>query len=200
LAARNNLGLALHDRALQIGEREPAYKLSTDIDPNKRIPAIRLRAVQAAKKAFVPDRAMMQEAVELFQGIVLTEPSYLPAQVNLGASLVALGRQGEAVKVFEQVLEADPDSAAAQVNLAVVQLATGFRDKAIQALRATLKKHPDCSDAHFNLARALAETGKADQARKHYQAYLAKDTTSGWARLARSQLAALDAPAPPKPE
>ncbi len=199
LAARNDLALAMHHRALQIGEQAPGYKLSTDIDPNKRIPAIRLRSA-GQRKAFDPDRAMMQEAVELFQDIALRDPTYLPAQVNLGASLVALGRQGEAVKVFEQVLEADPDAVAAKVNLAVVKLSMGFRDKAVEALRAIVKKHPDCKDAHYNLARALAELGREDEAREHLQAYLAKDQHSGWARLARAQLEGLDAAGSPKPE
>ena len=89
LAARNNLGVALHRRALQIAKSNHAYKLSTDIDPDKRIPSIRLRSRSDRAKDFRPDRSLMIEAVELFQGTVLRDPSYLPAQNNLGASLLA---------------------------------------------------------------------------------------------------------------
>ena len=53
---------------------------------------------------------------------------------------------------------------------------------------AALKQQPDYADAHYNLALVYERMGEPMPAAKQWRAYLAIDSTSPWAGIARQQL------------
>ncbi len=192
LAGRNNLAVALHRLAMRKRVGEHAYKLSTDLDPRSRVRRVRVRAAadQAEKGAFSPDRARMLEAAAHFEAVLERDPAYLPARVNLGACLLALGEHQAARQAFDRALQQQA-TPALRNNLAVAELIGGQQQAGLKRLRSLAKEHPGFADAYFNLGAAHAAAGDAGAARKMYLAYLDRDDESGWAETARQRLKAL---------
>ncbi len=190
LAARNNLGVALHREAMRKRIGENAYKLSTDLDPRSRIRKVRLRA--AATEGFSPDRAKMEEAAMHFSAILRREPGYLPARQNLGACLLALGETDQALEAFRKAQARGEAGPEIRNNLAVAELLAGKAEAGQKLLRKLIAEKPQFADAYFNLGAALQAAGDKTGARKAYLAYMARDKDSGWAQVAKKRLAELN--------
>lgn len=192
LAARNNLAVALHRLAMRERVGEHAYKLSTDLDPRSRVRRVRVRTAtdETEKRAFSPDRARMLEAAAHFKAVLRRDPAYLPARVNLGACLLALGEHRAAHRAFDRALQQQA-TPALHNNLAVAELLGGKQQAGLERLRALVQKHPGFADTYFNLGAAHTAAGDADAARKMYLAYLERDGESGWAEAVRQRLKAL---------
>jgi tetratricopeptide (TPR) repeat protein len=196
LAARNNLGLALHRKALL---RIPAghYKKSSDVDPSARIPPIALRSAPGSaardEKAAAPviDRPVLREAIAELLLVLKSDPSHVPAHVNLGAALLDLGERDKAVEHFKAALGLDPENAQALGNLAVAHLEAGENRQGMQILRKLAASDPPPADALYNLAVAHDRAGDKKRAAELYGRYLELDKDSGWAKNARERLAAL---------
>jgi predicted Zn-dependent protease len=197
LAGRNNLALAMHKKALL---RIPAgaFKKSSDIDPNAKIPAITVRAAEmksaggAAPPAPVIDKPLLREAVAELQMALRVDPSYISAHVNLGAALLDLGGELEmAIGHLKTAGRLDPDNAAAKNNLAVAYLEGGKEKQGLALLRKLTKGEGASPDAFFNLAIAYERSGDKKKAAKAFARYLEMDKDSGWAKIARDKLAAL---------
>ena len=189
ISARNNLGVAMHREAQGRSGSQREYKLSTDIDPARRVKPIRLR-----EKGTAFDRALMIEAREIFQAMARFAPDYLPARTNLAACLLALGEKDQARKAFEKVAMKSTDSFQARSNLAVLDLLEGNLDQGIGALVKITQEKPEFADAHYNLAQAFIKTSQPHKALKSLNTYLTLDQNSGWARIARNQLKKLQNP------
>jgi tetratricopeptide (TPR) repeat protein len=52
-----------------------------------------------------------------------------------------------------------------------------------------LQLEPQFAEATFNLARVLEESGRIDEARQVWQKYVALDSASAWADVAKEHLA-----------
>jgi tetratricopeptide (TPR) repeat protein len=59
---------------------------------------------------------------------------------------------------------------------------------AVEHYVAALKNQSDYADAHYNLALVYERMGQPMPAAKQWKAYLAIDSTSPWAGIARQQL------------
>lgn len=188
LSGRNNLAVALHSLALKRRVGENRFKLSTDIDPNVKIPKIRLRSKTGA---FSMDRALMEEAAAQFKTLVEINPAYTRARLNLGSCLLSLGDTKAAVGQFEYLIRTGDHSPQVQNNLAVAKIISKEKKKGIELLQKLIKEHPDFADSYFNLAAEYTEQGKDKQAIRMFKEYLSKNSHSGWANQARKEIARL---------
>ncbi|MBI3071371.1 MAG: tetratricopeptide repeat protein [Deltaproteobacteria bacterium] len=204
VAARNNLGLALHRKAL-IKVPQGNYKKSTDIDPTAKAPVIRFRAMDVKRRAKsfstlgagpvakpVIDRPLLREAVAELQIALKSDPGYVAAHVNLGAAILDLDVDSDlAVSHLQTALRLDPANVHARCNLAVANLERGQRDIGVAALRKLVADKAGFADAHFNLAVAHDRADEKSDAIKSYGRFLEIDGTSGWAKIARARVAEL---------
>jgi tetratricopeptide (TPR) repeat protein len=69
-------------------------------------------------------------------------------------------------------------------------------DGAIRYYKLALDLFSDYADAHFNLAGVLARAGRTAEASRHWQRYLALDSGSPWAEIARAHLEVVEGPDP----
>jgi len=81
-----------------------------------------------------------------------------------------------------------PANRSFQLVATLVEL--GQLDEACEAFRTALKIDPSDSRTYYNLADTLDEMGFAAEAGEHWRAYFRFDSTSQWARQARSRIAA----------
>jgi predicted Zn-dependent protease len=197
LAGRNNLALAMHKKALL---RIPAgaFKKSSDIDPNARIPVITVRAAEMksvgglARPAPIIDKPLLREAVAELEMALRLDPSYVSAHVNLGAALLDLGGELEmAIGHLKTATRLDPENVAAKNNLAVAYLESGQEKKGLALLKKLTRGEGASPDAFFNLAIAYERAGDKKKAARAFARYLETDKDSGWAKIARERLAAL---------
>jgi tetratricopeptide (TPR) repeat protein len=195
LAARNNLGLAMHKKALL---RTPVgqFKKSSDIDPSTKIPAISLRSVRgltATQGADAPqiDKPLLREAVAELQTAVKLDPAYVPTRVNLAAAFLDLGDRDAALEHLRVALRLDPSNFQAQNNLAVLHLEANEMEKGLQILKRLAAQDAPFPDAVYNLAVASERAGEKKEASKLFVRYIGLDKESGWTEIARKRIAAL---------
>ena len=134
------------------------------------------------------DPAQWDEAVDAYRRVVAIDPTYAAAWNNLGLLLHRLGRYEDARRAYLAALEQDGTLCEAAYNLGSLCEDLSDVEQAIRYYRMALELSPDYADAHFNLAAALARAGRADEAGRHWQRYLALDSSSPWARIARAHL------------
>lgn len=205
-AARNNLALAMHRKSLvKLAQR--AFRKSSDIDPDAKAPPIRLRAAAmtqtykgdapgspaaAQQEEPVIDRPLLREAVGELHLVLRQDGAYTPAHVNLAGALLDLGGEREsALAHLRTALGAEPNNVHAQNNLAVAHLEAGENEQGLPLLRKLAERADPHPDALYNLGVALERAGDRPAAAKAFTRYLELDKDSGWAKLARARLAAL---------
>jgi predicted Zn-dependent protease len=200
-AARNNLALAMYKKAL-VHLPATAYRRSGDIDPDAKAPRIRLRAAPAALKgagggapaadAPIIDKPLLREAVGELQLVLRNDPSYVPAHVNLAAALLDLGAARDvALTHLQTALQIDPENLHASNNLAVAYLEGAETEKGLAILNKLAARAEPVVEAVYNLGIAHERAGQKADAAKAFTRYLELDSTSGWAKLARTKLDAL---------
>lgn len=135
-----------------------------------------------------------EEAIEAYRRVVAIDPSYAAAWNNLGLLLHRIGKYAEARTAYAAALAQDPRCCEAAYNLGSLDEDEGHLEDAIAQYRCALALSPDYADAHFNLAAALARAGRTVEAAPHWQRYLALDSASPWARIARAHLESTEPP------
>jgi tetratricopeptide (TPR) repeat protein len=138
------------------------------------------------------DPARWEEAIDAYRRVVGIDPSYAAAWNNLGLLLHRMGKHDEAHAAYAAALQHDAGCAEAAYNLGSLSEDRGDGAAAMEWYRRALLMSPDYADAHFNLAGALARAGRGDEAVAHWQRYLALDSGSPWARIARAHLEVSD--------
>lgn len=192
LLVRSAVGLA-DVRGQMVFEFEPAHA------GDGRAPlALRVRESLSADEWL--DRGERLEEAEQYEAAAeayrraVGLAGHLPAALfNLGNVLRAMNRSEAAEEAWRLCLAQDDQMACAWYNLADLQEEHGRTQEAITSLEAALRSAPGYADAHFNLAAYLQMAGRASEAAGHWSAYLAMDSSSEWARLARERLRACTA-------
>jgi len=93
--------------------------------------------------------------------VLLLNPAFAPAQVNVGLHLLASGHADEAAALFRAALETRPDLVEAHYNLGNALSAQGLDQAAVASYVETLKLAPGNAAARRNLGLALARLGRA---------------------------------------
>ena len=203
-----NLGLVHHQMALRElarcdGQLAMRFALPVEADPVTLAERSRLRGAgdpddicresPVFREHFTAARRLLELARD-------RDPTYLPARVDLIATLLLGARNAEAIVVSEEALKLDPDASALLNGRALGVYLFGQEsrlettDSALALLDQALKHEPASPAALFNRARILDERGRTAAARDAWRAYLAVDSTGPRAEIAR-QRADLASPA-----
>ena len=191
-SARSNLGVALHRKALTALEPSSRFRRATDVDPNSRARKIELRAATATVaglKGPKVDERMLRDAVAEYQAALAIDPSYVKAQVNLGAALDDLKDHRGARATLERAVRMAPESKEAWNNLGAVAAETGDAPRALEALQKAIALDGNYADAWFNLGLTYEQAGKEKDAAAAWDKYVSLDGKSGWTEVARTHRA-----------
>ena len=190
IAARSNLGVALHRKALTALEPASRFRRATDVDPNSRARKIELHAGGAEpgglKAAPKIDERMLREAVGEYRAALSIDPSYAKAQTNLGAALDDLKDRRGAREALEKAVRMAPASKEAWNNLGAVAAETGDTGRALEALKKSVELDKGYAEAWFNLGMTYEQAGKNKDAGQAWDTYLGLDPKSGWTEVART--------------
>jgi uncharacterized protein (TIGR03032 family) len=105
----------------------------------------------------------LPEAVDAYRRCLKLQPSYLPAQYNLGVTLGDLERYEEAVQELEQVIAAEASHADACNSLGFVYSKQRQLEPAIAYYRKAIAIRPDFAKAHHNLGMTLLQQGNFEE-------------------------------------
>lgn len=117
----------------------------------------------------------LQEAADLYQGILQVQPGNGDALNLLGVIHHAAGQMDNAILLIRKAIEAGPDYFAPYVNLGNVLQATGQLDEAVAAFQEGLSLNPGDPAAATNLSSVLNELGRHKEAVQAAQRALAND-------------------------
>ncbi|MCC6746307.1 MAG: tetratricopeptide repeat protein [Deltaproteobacteria bacterium] len=191
-AARNNLAVALHEKALMATEAAPVYRRSTDIDPEARIKTIKLRSTaDEERRSRKLNKRLLWEAAGEYAMVLKKDPGYAQAHSNLGTALSDLGDLKRAKQHLQNALKVNPRYKEAMNNLAIVLAQQNDLKGAAAQLQHAVKLDGKYACAFFNLGLVLEKLGNKVEAAKAWEKYVALDSTSGWATVARARRAAL---------
>jgi len=187
-AARSNLGVALHKKALRALAPATRFRRVTDVDPSARVRKIELRAGAEAPKV---DERLLRAAVVEYESALSVDPGYGRALTNLGAALSDLRDRTRARAVLERAVKALPGSKEAWNNLGTVAAEQSQVARAQEALHRAIELDAKFPDAWFNLALVEEQAGHPKEAVAAWDHYLMLDAKSGWADAARVARAGL---------
>ena len=133
-----------------------------------------------------------EQAEEYFREALLLQSDAFGPVVNMGAALLALGRQSEALGYNRYAATLRPDDALANSQLGRNHFLLGSYDLAIKYLRTAKRLDP----GHFSLpqvtlAKIYSRQGKVDAAIRELEDYIARHPDSQRAELTRATLARL---------
>ena len=187
-------GQTLLDFSLRDLEREATESLLTGVVRPLVPPADAAEAWFARASEWDADPSRWESAVEAYERVVAIDPGYAAAWNNLGLLEHRMGHYERARQRYQRALAADDGCCQAAFNLGSLHEDLGDLPGSITWYRRALELEPDYADAHFNLAGVLAKTGRPDAAALHWRRYLALDSGSPWAQIARSHLEGRETP------
>jgi len=127
-------------------------------------------------------------AILLYGEILMLDPSYAPACINLGTLHFHLREFSRAEILYRRATVVDPDYVLAYFDLGNVLDELNRQEESIAAYRKAVALSPRYADAHYNLALAYERTGQHRAAMRHWQCYLRVDNRGPWADHARAQI------------
>ncbi len=99
-----------------------------------------------------------------FRQALAINPSYAPAHLHMGISLIEQNKVSEAITHIRQSLEIDPRNALAHVSLGTALGVQGRHESAVDHLRQALEIDSSHFMAQLNLGSTLLNQGKVDHA------------------------------------
>ena len=184
-AARNNMAVALHRRALCCKKPALWWKTS-DIEP------IRLRAMQRRQRAKTTActearcEQMVAEAERQFKILLASNPRDEAALNNLANLYHDLGKLDEAKALYEEALSLNPNYTDARNNCGVLLCEMRQYEAGIGHLEASVLADPTFIPAYYNLGKAYFKLGNDAEAIVAWDEYLKRDKGSnGWVLRAK---------------
>jgi len=102
------------------------------------------------------------------------KPSFLPARVGVGRSLLALGLVADAERTFDEVLKVRPDDVDARLGKAAVYAARSQPKQELEMYRQLLEEDQARTEVRAHLVAALVDIGDWPSARVEIEALLAR--------------------------
>jgi tetratricopeptide (TPR) repeat protein len=161
---------------------EAATVLPTPTDKTREVQHRFVAAVQAEENG---DK---QRAIDLYSEIIVLDPVFAPAFINLGTIFFHLRKFGRAEELYRRATEADPTYVLAFFDLGNVLDELERPDESIAAYVRATELAPRYADAHYNLALAYERKGSFRLALRHWRTYVHLDKTGPWAEHARAQM------------
>ncbi|MFC1760922.1 tetratricopeptide repeat protein [Planctomycetota bacterium] len=109
------------------------------------------------------------DAISHYQNLGKQQPDWPELHVNLGSSLLALGKTQEAIAALERAVQLRPDYAQAHFNLAIAWKSLKNSSQTIHHYQQALGVQPDFYEAHLNLANLFFDEQTLADAYNHYQ-------------------------------
>lgn len=129
-----------------------------------------------------------QRAISLYEEILLLDPQYAAAAINLGTLYFHLREFTRAEEYYRRATVADPGYVLAYFDLGNVLDELERPDESIAAYRQAVALSPGYADAHYNLALAYERKAQPRAALRHWHAYARIDHQGPWAEHARIQM------------
>ncbi len=130
-------------------------------------------------------------AEQIYRDLLVKIPDDPGSLFNLGRLLIRKKEYEESAELLSSFLEQQPGDAEAWTNLGVAQSGLGRKEEARESLNRAMSLAPERPEPYFNLARMNIMEGDTTRAVDLMRTYAAMDSTSEWARLARSFLLAV---------
>ena len=155
-----------------------------------RLPATAPSAAQGQFLAAVQaeESGDKRRAIELYQEVIVREPAYAPAYINLGTLHFHLRQFKRAEELYRRATQLDARYVLAYFDLGNVLDELQRPDESIAAYLRAVALSPRYADAHYNLALAFERKGESRAALCHWRAYVRIDKCGPWADHARSQI------------
>jgi tetratricopeptide (TPR) repeat protein len=142
-----------HHKAGRLGRAEAHYRRVLQKVPGNP-DALHLLGVIAL------DRGRPDQAIQLINSALASQPDLAQAHSNLGNALLARGRTAEAIASYRRAIGLSPRFAAAYNNLGRALLDQGDFAGAVESCRRAVELDPGIADAHNNLGNALRGVGR----------------------------------------
>jgi tetratricopeptide (TPR) repeat protein len=129
-----------------------------------------------------------QRAIALYEEMLVIDPDYAPAYINLGTLHFHLRQFVRTEELYRRATETDPGYVLAFFDLGNVLDELNRLDESIAAYQRSVQLSPQYADAHYNLALAFERKGERRAALRHWEAYIKLDKVGPWAEHARGQI------------
>lgn len=169
----SDAALALGDSALKSGDARGAlraYQHASTIAPNDPAPLVGVaRATLAAAEVpsgvnAAPKSEIARAVASELKRATSLDPHYAPAWLELGRTLLVLGRFKSALNPLKNAARLDPTIAESHSALGIALLVDGQAALAIQALGRAARMEPWRAERHANLGTAQLAAGKLSDA------------------------------------
>jgi tetratricopeptide (TPR) repeat protein len=105
----------------------------------------------------------LDEAVELYEEVLVLDPQNRFAYYNLGLIDQTRGLDEAAAAEYEQAIAVAPEFTPAMFNLAIIRAGQGAVDEAISLYRDVIAVNDADARAHLNLGFLLVESGEREE-------------------------------------
>lgn len=109
-----------------------------------------------------------QDAVLTLRNALRTKADYVPAQLKLAESLLALGNLEESRDLYQTLIRAHPENAEAYYGLGRVSAAGGDLKGSTSAYRKACELFPAYGAAHYALALTYRKAGRETESREQF--------------------------------
>jgi tetratricopeptide (TPR) repeat protein len=170
--------------------RKPIAVTARQADPLRQPAPAAPRIVQERFLAAVraEECGEKQRAVAIYEEILILDPDYAAACINLGTIYFHLRQYGRTEQLYRHATVADPGYVLAWFDLGNVLDELARFDESIAAYLKAVTLSPRYADAHYNLALAYERSGQPRNALRHWRAYVKLDNHGPWAEHARGQI------------
>jgi tetratricopeptide (TPR) repeat protein len=122
------------------------------------------------------------ELIDRYRLALLSEPENARLHLELGSTLLELGRLEEALAETQKALSLDGEMWEAREKLGLIYLRKNNLHHATAQFHDLARRHPQSGRAHFFLGIALYRRGLLPEARREWEAALRLDPSLGVAR------------------
>jgi len=112
-----------------------------------------------------------EDAVLTLGKALRVKPDYLPAQLKLADSLLAIGKWEEARDIYQAISKAHPESAEARYGVGRVYATRGDVRTAATAYLKSVELFPPYGPAHYALALAYRKLGQETESQQQFRLY-----------------------------
>jgi superkiller protein 3 len=137
---------------------------------------------------FCFEKGWLNDAVTNFTDALKLDPSDAPAHVNLGVTLVTLGRRAEAQSHFAEAVRLDPSVAEAHVRLGFELGRQGHDAEAMEHFAEAVRLKPDLLEARLDFGIALTRQHRDEEALAQFEEVLQQSPTNSLAMRYALQL------------
>ncbi len=135
------------------------------------------------------ERGYYDDAIKIYQRVLVRYPAYWSANYNLGYTYYRLGKLQEAEFYFKRAIAIDSAMGDQFLYLGLTHFKMSRLDEAAAELRQAIRIHPDASGYHFALGVVLKMQGNLAGALEEFKAELVNNPKE---QAARDQIAEVE--------